>query len=120
MKRSTEAIVIFKLTNNETVFQKKSGKEFDSASEEWTQVIKFFKFGKDVSKVDGSNARARELKNLDYIFGPLRDKGFERTPEWTPEAWQPPKYQLCLKTSKMAEDFYNQGYNIHKVIFFSD
>ena len=110
MKRSTEAILIFKITNNETVFHKKSGKEFREASEEWKRVVKFFKFKKDVSKVDNiSNAEARELKKLDYIFGPLRFDGIDRTSG--PTAWNPSKYQLCLKTSSMAEVFYNQGHN---------
>ena len=119
-KKSQTAVIVFRIYGDTELFSSRKGKKFDHDSDEWKKVIKFFRFKKNIQLVNGAS-ESRKLKRLDYIFGPIADGGIQPgNPKWKPVAFKPMKYQLCLQTQAMADDFYNDGKNVEKAIFFCD
>ena len=127
-KKPQTAVIVFKMCGDTqpgdtNIFSKRNGKSFQAVSDDWKKVIRFFRFKKNLKMVDGLS-ESKQLKSLDYIFGPIAD-GKIRPPlqpnrNWNPKAFKPIKYQLCLQTQAMADAFYNDGKNVEKVIFFYD
>ena len=127
-KKPQTAVIVFKMcgdthSGDTNIFSTRNGTNFQDVTDDWKKVIRFFRFKKNLKMVDGLS-ESKELKSLDYIFGPIADGGI-RPPlqpnrNWNPKAFKPIKYQLCLQTQAMADDFYNDGKNVEKVIFFYD
>ena len=115
-KKSTGAIIIFKLSNCD-IFSNAKGMTFDTDTKEWKKLVSFFRSKKDEKWVDNNMSESKKLKRLDYIFGPIADGGISRS-SLNPKAIKPKKYQLCLKTQDIADDFYMDGKNVYKVIYF--
>ena len=120
-KKSQTAVIVFKILDGIDVFSSRKGQNFDNDSDDWKKVIKFFRSGKK-SEIVGGPSKAKKLRSLDYIFGPIAGDGVRpKLPSWKPKAFNNPmRYQLCLRTPAMADDFYNDGKNVEKAIFFCD
>ena len=116
------AVIVFYILGDTNIFSSKKGQKFDNDSDDWKNVIKFFRSGK--KNMVGGPSEGKKLKALDFIFGPIADgHGPFRpnSPKWKPVAFNNPmKYQLCLQTQAMADDFNNDGKNVEKAIFFCD
>ena len=113
------AVIVFRILGDTNIFSSKKGQKFDNDSDGWKNVIKFFRSGK--KNIVGGPSEGKKLKALDFIFGPIADGGIQPgNPKWKPVAFKPKKYQLCLQTPAMADDFYNDGKNVEKAIFFCD
>ena len=114
-------MIVFRIYGDADIFSLREVQIFDNDSDEWEKVIKFFRSKKDSKEVNDDATESKRLKRLDYIFGPIADKKFQPwNPKWKPVAFKPLKYQLCLRTPAMADDFYNDGKNVDKAIFFCD
>ena len=118
LRKQDSAVVIFKVDNNPEIFTSRYGKEFfDRDIHEWKQTVKFFRSKKDDSYV-GKN-KAKDLKRMSYMFGPIADGGIDPRQQLDPRFYgKPKKYQLCLKSQEMADDLYKSGANVEQVIFF--
>ena len=105
--------------NNDSTPDPSLSSEIDTS---WTEVVRYFRNGSNVDILEGNNTmeKAKALDSLDYIFGPYADANARCTKNFIPNAWNPKKYQLCLKTKVMANLFYNEGNNVELTIFLCD
>ena len=123
------AIVVFKI-KDKTIFSNKKCKKFEDDSKEWKEVVSFFRNNENHLDAKISKSKGYALKKFEYLYGPCSMDGdkVKNGDFWTPTARQKNydskcpahnfTYQLCLKDDSLADDFYNKGLNIHKVLFF--
>ena len=117
------AVIVFMLIGGDDIFFGKDGLQFNEDSDQWSTVIRYFRNKMNAKSANIPLPEAKTLKRKDYIFGPIADDNMRPVPKshkWKPRAFKPLKYQLCLQTQEMADAFYNDRKNVHKVIFFRD
>ena len=122
-KNPQTAVIVFMLIGDSDIFSGKDGRQYKEDSEEWCTVIRYFRNRMDAKRANILLTEAMILKRLHYIFGPIADDNMRPIPKsrkWKPKAFKLLKYQLCLQTQEMADAFYNNRKNVHKVIFFRD
>ena len=131
------AIVVFKI-KDKTIFTNndRKCKRFDDDSKEWKEVVSYFRNNENHLEARISKSKGTNLKKFESLYGPCSMDGdkVKNGDFWTPTARQKKydplrardgkgpahnfTYQLCLKDDLLADDFYNKGLNIHKVLFF--
>ena len=119
--KAKRAMIVFE-TDQNNIFDKRKGMKFNGPNGEWQKLVRFFRFGKELSEVDNDHDKATKLEELDYIFGPIADRNlhFPLNQDWIPQTFSPPKYQLCISNRDIAKEFFNSGHNVKQVIFFCD
>ena len=139
-RKAATAVLVFKASTD--LFQESDGKTFPDDCEEWKSVVTFFRSqkGQFESSARLSRQEKQRYKKLKYIFGPMSGDGLNvsvsqnnenciflksfwfqaRNPEWVPTPILPLKFQLCIRDEGLAEEFYDGGVNIEKVVFFQD
>jgi len=122
MKKKTSAVIVFDIENPREVFQNYQGLEFFSGSQDWENIVAYYRNG-----ALGSSKKRREKEAArKYIYGPISMDGSKvKDPNWKPrvretirkgETLERPPMQLCVKDDFLSEDIFDMS-NIF-VIFF--
>ena len=119
--KHNEAIIVFKLYSND-IFDKWPGMTFKDSSHDWKNIIKYYRAGKQSpASSDMTIDTELSVDETNYIFGPIADGGINPNSfNFKPKALKPHKYQLCLKSEEIAKEFYNEGKNIERIIFYCE
>ena len=96
--RTKPAIIVFK--NNKDILLEYGGKEFSQVEDEWKNIVRWYRNGRNPRKAKISQERGKEFDRFQYIFGPLHNGG--DTPVQSLDY-----FQLCLKNDDLAEKFHS-------------
>ena len=104
------ALMIFE-DKNRTLKGENNGLFLKANSDLLEKTIKYFKSNEDRHCSNLTLKEAKKLSSYDFIFGPIITENHDKN--------SPPNelHQLCLKTRKIADSFYNESNNIKEVIF---